>query len=160
VHSGACGVCSNAGDLAARMATISTLQSQSITCGFDYVLDSSFDGLVSCYTDIGFSTPCATLYAHYTATNFNLCGKQGVCFPDQATNELTMNNFSQPGCPFNACYNCSVSFGAVFDKLSGLGCVYHHLVAMSALPELETRAESYHRFSPFPPQKERVQRRL
>jgi hypothetical protein len=77
VHSGACGVCSNAGDMAVRMATINTLQSQAVACGFEYVFDSSFDNLISCYTKIGFSAPCSKLYAHHTATNFFLCGKQG-----------------------------------------------------------------------------------
>jgi hypothetical protein len=121
VHSGECGVCSNAGDLAVRMNTTSTLQSQSISCGFNYFADSDFNNLISCYSKIGFSTPCATLYAHNTATNFYLCGKQGLCFPDQATNELPMNDLTQPGCPFTACYNCSVPFGTAFDLLSGLG---------------------------------------
>jgi hypothetical protein len=103
------------------MSTINTLQSQSVACGFNYFSDSDFTNLISCYSKVGFSTPCATLYAHNTATNFYLCGKQGVCFPDQTTKELYMNDFTQPGCPFNACYNCSVAFGAMFDQLSGLG---------------------------------------
>jgi hypothetical protein len=64
------------------MATINTLLSQSVACGFDYVLDPSFDNLISCYAKIGFSAPCSKLYAHVTATNFYLCGKEGKYGPE------------------------------------------------------------------------------
>lgn len=122
IHSGACGVCSNAQDLAVRMQTIDSIQSQSISCGFEYVLGGMrFDKLTQCYEKLGFTGSCATLWAHFTATNYKLCS--GLCIPDQTTNQLVMNDVNQPGCPFTACFNCSSTFGLDFNLLGGVGYV-------------------------------------
>jgi hypothetical protein len=118
IHSGPCGVCSDAHDLAVRMEFIGTLKSQSISCGFEYIMSGQdFNSLIACYEAVGFTNPCATLWAHYTATNSALCA--GTCIPEN--NDIAMNDLTQAKCPYSACYNCSVSFGSVFDLLGGIG---------------------------------------
>jgi hypothetical protein len=117
IHSGPCGVCSNAIDLAVRMENIDTLKSASIGCGFDYAVGgNNFANLVTCYEKVGFTNPCATLWAHYTATNSKLCA--AVCIP--TSDGIAMNDVTQPDCPYTACYNCSTSFGEDFNMLAGI----------------------------------------
>lgn len=113
VHSGACGVCSNAQDLAVRMSTITTLQTQTITCATQFAFGGTFERLIECYETLGFTNQCATLWAHFSASNAELCA--GSCAGQTST------LFGDPPlCELGPCLSCSESFQADFDDLAGL----------------------------------------
>jgi hypothetical protein len=112
IHSGPCGVCSDAQDLAVRMSTMDSLQSKSITCGTQFVFGGTFSGLVDCYETIGFTTPCATLWAHFAASNTELCA--GDC-----AGQITLNG-DPPLCELGSCLSCAADFEAEFNDLAGL----------------------------------------
>lgn len=116
IHSGPCGVCSNAIDFAVRMKTIDDLQSQSISCTFPYYFDRTFDNVVACYQKLGFTKPCATLWAHFSVTNLEQC--QSVCAP--VGGKITMNQDLPPTCPFTDCIPCSSQFTMAFNQLAGV----------------------------------------
>ena len=78
----ACGVCSSAQDFGARIATYGTLETESIKCATSYTFSKDFPTLVSCYSKLGFSDSCATLWGHYGATSSNKCAFD--CFPDSS----------------------------------------------------------------------------
>jgi hypothetical protein len=78
----ACGVCSSAQDFGARIATYATLETESIKCATSYTFSRDFPTLVSCYEALGFTGSCATLWAHFAATNGSECALN--CFPDSS----------------------------------------------------------------------------
>jgi hypothetical protein len=114
-HRGPCGVCSNLGDLAMRMKFSDSFESNTVACSASYVINKDFERLVGCFenTDnFGLSRQCAQLWAHYVATNANLCAAQ--CFD---TSEL---NGPPPECELLDCLQCSNStFQGDFDTISG-----------------------------------------
>ncbi|GKY96833.1 hypothetical protein MPSEU_000642500 [Mayamaea pseudoterrestris] len=113
IHSGACGVCSNAQDLAVRMSTLDSLQSASITCATQFAFGGTFSSLVSCYETVGFTDQCASLWANFAAANAQLCA--GDCAGQ------TSNLFGDPPlCELGSCLSCSKDFQAEFDELAGL----------------------------------------
>jgi hypothetical protein len=113
IHSGACGVCSTAQDLSARMSTVDTLQSKSITCATQFAFGGTFEDLVSCYETVGFTTQCATLWAHFAASNAELCA--GSCAGQTGT-----LSGDPPFCELGSCLSCSEDFEADFNALAGL----------------------------------------
>jgi hypothetical protein len=116
VHSGPCGVCSNAHDFAVRLMPIN-FQSLSIECGFLFATGGNFSTLVSCFqTKLGLGTQCATLWAHFTATNSAKCAS--FCIPDSSGNVVL--NEGPPTCPLGPCLNCSVSFAQDFNYYGGV----------------------------------------
>ena len=78
----ACGVCSSARDLGARIKTYDTLPSESIKCAFSYTFSKDFPALVSCFSALGFTEACSTLWAHYVATNAKTCAME--CLPGES----------------------------------------------------------------------------
>jgi hypothetical protein len=115
VHNGTCGVCSTAQDVAVRMETFHTLQALSVSCGTSYVFTQDFTGLVACYQAVGFTSPCATLWAHFAATNTVLCAS--VC-----AGQLTLNG-PAPLCTLGTCLSCGANFQGAFTQLAGIGYV-------------------------------------
>lgn len=117
-HKGPCGVCSSARDLAMRMQSRNSLQTSSFLCGVQFFLfagsdDEKWAGLIQCFEKIGFSTGCAELWSHFTATNANLCNVE--CFAQG--NDL---NGGPPDCALNECLTCSAATSTEeFDRIAG-----------------------------------------
>lgn len=117
-HKGPCGVCSSARDLAMRMQSRETLQVDSFLCGLQYFTstipdDEKWTVLIQCFENVGFSTGCAELWSHFTATNANLCAAQ--CFSQG--DDL---NGDPPDCPLNECLSCSAASATEeFDRIAG-----------------------------------------
>jgi hypothetical protein len=94
------------------------LESNSIFCATSYALSSAddrFETMVQCYEKMGFTTPCASLWAHFGSTNSINCG--GVCFPD--AQGFTKLNEDAPTCEYAPCLECSQQPQAEFDALAG-----------------------------------------
>ena len=122
IHSGPCGVCSTAQDLSVRMATFDAINPISVACATNYLispdLEGRFDKLIQCYTNIGFSPPCATLWAHFAATNANVCAVE--CVPDVTTNQIPLF-LDPPFCPAAPCVACGAAkFEGPFNQLAGI----------------------------------------
>jgi hypothetical protein len=114
-----CGVCSSAQDFWARIDNFDTLETNSIVCATTFTLSTGsdrFNKLIQCYRDMGFTTPCATMWAHSAAVSTIQCGV--VCLPD-ASGITTLNLDSPPTCLFAACLQCSADFQVDFDILAG-----------------------------------------
>ena len=116
IHSGQCGVCSSAQDLAVRMSTLETFQSASVTCATAFAFGGTFADLVACYETVGFATPCATAWAYYIATSAKNCAS--ACAGAGTSTPLFGD---APTCEWGDCLKCSEGFGAVFDSLTGIG---------------------------------------
>jgi hypothetical protein len=114
-HGGACGVCSNLQDLAMRNKFSDTFESSTVQCSASYAINRDFERLVGCFEDadnFGFSTACARLWAHYSATNTQLCAQ--ACFNTQQLNG------DPPECALLECLQCSNStFQADFNVIGG-----------------------------------------
>lgn len=119
VHSGPCGVCSNANDLAVRMKTLDFIDSFTAGCGVDYYLYRDFGKLVTCIQQANFTTPCATLWAHFTAANAFKCSTQ--CFAQIGNGGQSQPyNAGPPFCNLSSCLACSSQFEADFNDLAGI----------------------------------------
>ena len=98
-----------------RMKFSATFESSTVACTTSYVINRNFEKLVTCFQNpdlFGMSQECATLWAHYAATNAFLCSS--ACFD---TSEV---NGPAPQCELLDCLQCSESkFQADFDVLSG-----------------------------------------
>lgn len=73
-HSGACGVCSPLADLAVYAGT-PDLTAPVRACGIRNA--TSYDGLVACLMSLGFTSPCAQVWAYNTRHTQEACG--AVC---------------------------------------------------------------------------------
>lgn len=113
-HKGPCGVCSNAQDLSRRMALRDEMPKIGVLCGTSYFLSSprSFDVLIQCYQDEGFTRDCATLWSHLTATNAAKCAQ--YCLGSKPP-----YNTDPPECDLNECLSCGVSFAEAFEVIAG-----------------------------------------
>ena len=102
------------------MKTYDTLESNSIACSTSYTLtadaDVRFGTLKNCYTDMGYTDACATLWAHSAATGASKC--IDFCFPD-STLGYTVLNGPPPACEAEACLTCTNIFYADFEVISG-----------------------------------------
>mmetsp|Transcript_7875 Transcript_7875/g.16230 ORF Transcript_7875/g.16230 Transcript_7875/m.16230 type:complete len:361 (-) Transcript_7875:1366-2448(-) len=116
VHEGACGVCSSAQDLGARINTYGTLETESIKCATSYTFNRDFPALVNCYKEMGFTSSCATLWGHFAATNGSQCAL--ACFPD--ITGVTKLNGPAPQCEPSGCLTCQQDFRLVFDAIAGI----------------------------------------
>lgn len=119
IHTGPCGVCSNANDLAVRMETIDQMSSIASFCGTAYATDTNFatrfDKLIACFRNPGFSAPCARHWAHFTATNAALCAVQ--CVSDVGGTFFG----PPPACELGDCLSCSRdSFEHEFNAFAGV----------------------------------------
>jgi hypothetical protein len=118
IHLGACGVCSNAQDLAARFKTFDTLNSQSIFCAAAHLITKNFPALLQCYQNLGFTDECSLLWSHFGATNGELCTT--TCIPDPEAFQIELNE-PPPFCALSPCLNCSASqFETDFNILGGM----------------------------------------
>jgi hypothetical protein len=121
VHSGQCGVCSNAVDLAVRMNTIDSIADITAACAASYFVSTTagarFGELTDCIQNAGFTTPCATLWAHFAATNAAVCSLACV----SADNEQNFNG-PPPMCELSECLACSNTLFE--DDLNRLAGVY------------------------------------
>lgn len=116
VHEGACGVCSSAQDFGARIKTYGSLETESIVCATSYTFSRDFPSLVQCYAKLGFTESCATLWAHFAATNGSKCAFN--CIP--GSSGITELNGPAPECAPSSCLECQVGFRGVFDDLAGI----------------------------------------
>jgi len=119
-HVGPCGVCSDAHDLWARMASIDDFEVDTLICGVSYLLnpdkDNRFDELVSCaMEEAGLGPQCALLWAHYGATLLDQCSTECNAGTSQGTNGPA------PECALADCPACpvSASWNANFRSLGG-----------------------------------------
>mmetsp|Transcript_8929 Transcript_8929/g.14878 ORF Transcript_8929/g.14878 Transcript_8929/m.14878 type:complete len:377 (+) Transcript_8929:47-1177(+) len=115
-HKGPCGVCSSAADLAVRMQARTSLPNDSFLCGLQYytsgVDEDPWQVLVGCFENLGFSSSCAELWGHFTATNANLCA-----LPCIDPGKL---NGDPPECALNECLSCSEPHvSPEFDRIGG-----------------------------------------
>lgn len=92
-----------------------SFESHTVACSASYALNRNFDKLVGCFQDkekSGLSQECATLWAHYVATNVGLCAARCL--------DTTQLNGPAPECELLDCLQCSNStFQADFDIISG-----------------------------------------
>jgi hypothetical protein len=102
------------------MKSYDTLESDSITCSTSYTLtsdaDARFDPLVKCFTDMGYTDACATLWANSAATSASKCALD--CFPDPTTG-FTVLNGPAPACELETCLTCTSVFQGDFDAIAG-----------------------------------------
>lgn len=105
-HAGACGVCSSLADLAVYAGT-PDLTAPVRQCGLDHLAD--FAGLVTCLEGLGFTPPCAQVWAYNTDHTRAACGS--VCLrllrapyhlPDGGLNECLLCDETQSGEVFKA----------------------------------------------------------
>lgn len=113
--SAACGVCSTAQDFGTFIVTYNALESETVVCATSYFFSKDFDELVTCFVEKGFTESCATLWAHFSATNAALCSTE--CLPDDTG--MTLVNGSPPECEPQACLTCQAAFRADFEAISG-----------------------------------------
>ena len=95
------------------------LQANSVVCATAYTLSSAsdrFDTLVQCFGKMGFTTPCATLWAHLSAATTSQCAS--LCVPD-GTGYTKLNEDDPPVCEFAPCLACSQDFQTDFDAIAG-----------------------------------------
>lgn len=120
-HTGACGVCSNAKDLWARMRTIDTFDTETLICATLYIVqpdsdDEKFDSLVQCAIKAGLSPECALLFAHLGAATVGSC--RDDCESNTATGS-TQTNGPPPTCSITPCLECTRSWNMYFDDMAG-----------------------------------------
>jgi hypothetical protein len=99
-----------------RIQTYGELESKTIVCATSYVFSKDFDTLVSCFSDMGFTQECATLWAHFSATNGANCATD--CLPDETG--LTLLHGPAPECEPQGCLTCQAGFRLDFEAIGGL----------------------------------------
>jgi hypothetical protein len=115
----ACGVCSSTQDFWARIKTLDTLETDSVICATSFTLSRAadrFETLIGCYTELGFTDSCATLWAHLSAAISIQCS--AFCIPDGTTG-LVLVNGPSPTCELAACLTCTEAFQADFYAIAG-----------------------------------------
>jgi hypothetical protein len=102
------------------MKNDANLERDSILCATSFVFASTdpnrFDKLAGCFADMGFTTPCATLWAYSAATAAFKCA--GVCITEDDTQQTVLNG-PAPACENEACLSCSNVWQGDFDALAG-----------------------------------------
>ena len=112
-HQGACGVCSSAQDLATRMKTVDTFRQDIAACQTQG--GQNFTELQTCIEEVGFTSHCANLWAHFAATEPEVCADkcQGIDFDAPF-------NGPPPGCDLPECFQCTAVFiGDDLEQLAG-----------------------------------------
>jgi hypothetical protein len=114
LHTEGCGVCSTLQDLAVQMKN-TDLRNEGEACSQKTLLKFA-DG-VQCFIDVGFTPPCADLWAKNALSTTEGCF--GICFVSDATD--SPNNGPPPQCELEDCLQCDEDFsGPVFQKVAGL----------------------------------------
>jgi hypothetical protein len=101
------------------MKTLPSLELDSLLCATSYVfgpVDTRFDALVNCYTALGFTDDCSTLWAHYGATNAVECAD--VCIPDPSTGQSLIHG-DPPECAAQPCLTCTRVLQDDFNDIAG-----------------------------------------
>ena len=110
-HVGHCGVCSTTQDLAAYM-THPDMVTEGRKCTNRAIL--SFHWGRQCYQDLGFSTPCATIWAQNSINTATVC--RATC----VRHLFTPANLPEPSCKLNDCLHCDeIKSGPVFQLFAG-----------------------------------------
>jgi hypothetical protein len=109
-HFGRCGVCSPLQDLAVYLEQ-PDLTAPVRACGLDHWADPLED-LVGCLEALGFTTPCAQIWAYNTLATRSACG--AVCLA------ALDDPYHEPDGALNACLQCDEdASGPVFQAVAG-----------------------------------------
>lgn len=107
-HFGACGVCSSLQDLSVYMS-VNDLTAPVRQCGLDNL--SSLAGDVACLQRLGFTLPCAEIWAYNTANTRDVCT---TCFAE------INSAYNLPDGTLNSCLQCDEDMsGPVFKAVAG-----------------------------------------
>jgi hypothetical protein len=103
-----------------------------VLCSVSYTLNRDFNDLITCYEDkLGLTKECATLWAHYSATNAGLCAE--TC-ASSINGQVNLTG-PPPECALSECLQCSNStFQADFDILSGRTWAHSGITEQVARP--------------------------
>jgi hypothetical protein len=108
-HGGGCGVCSSLADLAVYASELD-LTTPVRACGIQ--ASGDFDANVTCLEELGFSRPCAQIWAYNTAHTRDNC--LSIC------TELLGAPYHEPDGSLNACLQCDEDVsGPVFKAVAG-----------------------------------------
>lgn len=108
-HSGACGLCSGLGDLATYMA-IKDMTKVGKRCGVEAVI--SMKTGIKCFHNLGFSVPCAEIWAYDAVADAKPCG--GICLRD-----IRKPYNIPPACQINDCLQCDEEkSGPIFKRFA------------------------------------------
>lgn len=109
-HAGVCGMCSSLEDLAVY-ASIPDLTGPVRECGLES-FDDGIDGVIDCLEDLGFSAPCASIWA------YNVEHTREQCF-DICISQLNEPYNTEDGA-LNDCLQCDEDqSGQVFKAVAG-----------------------------------------
>lgn len=120
-HESACGVCSNAQDLAVMGSKNTEVSQKFQSCGTAYYTqvqvlskdpNSFFDELVACIKELGYTNSCGLLWAHQVAVSSSLCVNECIggapLYGDP------------PACEYGDCIKCTAEKeGVAFNKFAG-----------------------------------------
>lgn len=110
-HMGHCGACSTTKDLAAYM-THPDMVAEGRKCTNRALLSYSWGR--SCYEALGFTTPCATIWAHNSINTATLC--RATC----VRHLFSPANGPEPECKLNDCLHCDeIKSGPFFQMFAG-----------------------------------------
>ncbi|GMH52229.1 hypothetical protein TrRE_jg6540 [Triparma retinervis] len=110
-HLGACGLCSTAQDLAAYMAN-PDMTSAGKKCAAKGIINEHWGR--KCYEDLGFTTPCATIWNYDGVYDGKECA--WTCIKNLSAD----NNGPPPLCELNDCLQCDEDkAGPVFKDFAG-----------------------------------------
>jgi hypothetical protein len=112
-HAGSCGVCSSAQDLSRRIELRDRMVSIGALCVAQYYLKGkSFENLIQCIQDNGYTYECSKLWAHYTATSVELCTSECLIIQPPY-------NGDPPECKQHDCLICTSQYLEDFEKFGG-----------------------------------------
>jgi len=110
-HLGHCGVCSTTKDLAAYMTHIDMV-AEGRRCTNRALLSREWGR--RCYEDLGFTTPCATIWAHNSINTATIC--RATC----VRHLFSPANGPEPECKLNDCLHCDeIESGPNFQLFAG-----------------------------------------
>ena len=110
-HLGHCGVCSTTQDLAAYMSH-PDMVAEGRKCTNRALLSANWGR--QCYAALGFTTPCATIWAQNSINTATVC--RATC----VRHLFTPANLPEPSCKLNDCLHCDeIKSGPNFQLLAG-----------------------------------------
>ena len=110
-HMGPCGVCSTTQDLAAYM-THPDMVAEGRKCTNRALLSANWGR--QCYEALGFTTPCATIWAQNSINTATVC--RATC----VRHLFTPANLPEPSCKLNDCLHCDeIKSGPNFQLFAG-----------------------------------------
>lgn len=110
-HKGHCGVCSTTKDLAAYMA-YPDMVAEGRKCAHKTMVNLSWG--ISCYEALGFTNPCATIWAQNSLNTSIVC--RALC----VKHIFSVANGPEPACKLNECLHCDeIKSGPNFQAFAG-----------------------------------------